>query len=363
VARQSTDSQFRSDPRLDRLAMLCGWSRRETAGCLQLDIWPICYDRVTPMVPAIDLEVAAARGSISPVIHKKGFVGALIESGLARKAKRSDATFIWTKDSGEVLTLEWRDTQWSGRVYIHGAPERIAYLIKQKVSGRVGGENSARIREDRRKRASSDPSEGAQGSGTEHPSAASRSVNPTLTPTVTPPDLDPDLDPPTVPERGRETAPSRSSFVRQLHPDARSIAERIWQRGSKLLVELQAEGIDPRMRPWQPVHSSDDTGWVAILDRVCELLTDETPEEAEARCACRLDVAAAEARSKRTARWFVAASMFSKNSFAIYSQLSPDQMARKPARGADSDLTTRLENQAARVRMLEEQERAAGENP
>ncbi len=175
MARISTDDGFGRDPRLDRLAELCGWSRRETAGCLQLDIWPICYDRVTPNIPARDLDIAASRGAITPVAHARGFSGALVESGFARPSTRKDTTFEWVRKDKAPVSLSWKDPEWRDRIYVRGAAERIAYLIKSEESGRIGGQNSGTSRGNSSKGPLRHPSRDPQGSG-----------NPTSTATDTP---------------------------------------------------------------------------------------------------------------------------------------------------------------------------------
>ena len=171
MARISTDDGFGRDPRLDRLAELCGWTRRETAGCLQLDIWPICYDRVTPNIPARDLDIAAARGAVTPVAHARGFSGALVESGFARPSTRKDTTFEWVRKDKAAVSLSWKDPEWRDRIYVRGAAERIAYLIKSEESGRIGGQNSGTSRGNSSKGPLRHPSRDPQGSGNPTPTA------------------------------------------------------------------------------------------------------------------------------------------------------------------------------------------------
>lgn len=146
MARMSTDDSLGRDPRLDHLAELCGWTRRETAGCLQLDVWPLCYDRVTPNIPPGDIDRAANRNAVSPVKFAEGFSGALIECGFARPSTKDDLVYRWERDDGSVVDLEWRDAAWKGRVYLKGASDRIAYILKKQASGRVGGKRSAKSR-------------------------------------------------------------------------------------------------------------------------------------------------------------------------------------------------------------------------
>lgn len=171
MARLSVDAELGRDTRLEDLAEFCGWSKRETAGCLQLDIWPLCYDRVTPNIPARDLERAAARGAVSPVLHPGGFVGALIAARLGRPSTRHDTHFVWIKKDKTELVLPWKDVEWRDRIYVTGAAERIAYLVKSEESGRTGGIKSA----ESRAKSSKGP---LKGGARVHEAIGSRSVNP-----------------------------------------------------------------------------------------------------------------------------------------------------------------------------------------
>lgn len=178
MARMSTDDVLGRDTRLDHLAELCGWSRRETAGCLQLDVWPLCYDRVTPNIPPGDVDRAANRFAVSPVKFAGGFSAALVECGLARPATKSDRVYRWEKEDGSVVDLEWRDPEWRGRIYLKGAADRIAYIVKKKVSGRHGGKRSAESRSSSQAVLQA-PLQGPF----KHTTAE---LNPSVTPTVTP---------------------------------------------------------------------------------------------------------------------------------------------------------------------------------
>ena len=211
MARLSVDDSIGRDSRLDHLAMLCGWSKRETLGCLQLDIWPLCYDRVTPNIPTLDLEIAANRGAISPVKHKDGFVGALIESKMGRRATKDDRSFEWRpkgwKDGDPVITIHWPDQGYRDRIYITGAAERIAYIAKARASGAAGGRKSAEGRKKPPKR----PSKGGSSDPPSDPSRVPQGgVNPI--PITIAPDIPIDVSTPpdaslTKPEEGAPAAP------------------------------------------------------------------------------------------------------------------------------------------------------------
>lgn len=146
MARMSIDDMVSRDTRIDRLARLCGWSRRETRSCLE-DVWAICYDRVVPYLPADDIEVTAARDAISPPAYPEGFVAALRVVGLARDAVAADRFYL-RKDGSK---LPWPDQQWRDRIYLHGAAERVGYPLVKKTAGHEGGVKSGKSRRSKAK--------------------------------------------------------------------------------------------------------------------------------------------------------------------------------------------------------------------
>lgn len=185
MARMSIDDAVTRAPEFDYLAELVGWHRRETAMTV-IEIWAICYDRITPNLQPRDIETTARRGARIP--PSTDFVPAMIECGLARYATKFDTAFITPK--GE--RIQWRDQEWRGRVTIRGAAERIAYLIKNKQSGAVGGKRSGESRRDGAKRPfdenQSGASQGAQASANPSasvPDSASASASDKPTPRVT----------------------------------------------------------------------------------------------------------------------------------------------------------------------------------
>lgn len=179
MARLSIDDSLARDPRLEDLAELCGWSRRETAGCLQLDVWPLCYDRVTPNLRARDIDRAANRDAVAPVKHPGGFAAALIQCGLGRPATKRDSHYTWIKNDGSVVQLPWKDHEWRDRIYVSGAADRIAYLLKKEESGRAGGTRSSENRRNQKTKRSSTASSTAS-------SSASRGASSTGSPSANP---------------------------------------------------------------------------------------------------------------------------------------------------------------------------------
>lgn len=112
MARMSVDDAVLRDPRIDILAKLTGWSRRETLGCL-IEIWAVCYDRVDHSlgVKVIDM-----------IAKAEGFAQLMLEAELATNTP-------------------------SGKLRIAGAKERIGYLSNLKQWGREGGLKSAESRQ------------------------------------------------------------------------------------------------------------------------------------------------------------------------------------------------------------------------
>lgn len=113
MARMSIDDSVLRDPRVLVLAKLCGWSRRETLGAL-LDVWAICYDYVTDVLPAEYIDV----GAVLPDFAKH-----LVTAGLATECS-------------------------SGGVSLKGVKQRIEYLEAKARAGRAGGRKSGESRKD-----------------------------------------------------------------------------------------------------------------------------------------------------------------------------------------------------------------------
>lgn len=135
MARMSIDDMLGRDPRLFHLAEILGWSRREAAGCLVLDVWPICYDRVTPVLPEREIDRAA---------NFNGFAHALVESGLGRRP----------------------DPERPELVHVAGVAARIKYLLKLQQSAADAGKRSGEARRNAR-RARQNDADGASGNMSE----------------------------------------------------------------------------------------------------------------------------------------------------------------------------------------------------
>ncbi len=121
MARMAIDDSFMRDPRVIRLSKLCGWSRRETNGCL-LDVYAVVYDRASETILAADVDTAA---------ELEGFAEKMVEVGLA-----SPVTRVGFANSGSLLRIS-------------GAKKRIKYLKTREESGRQGGIKSGITRRNR----------------------------------------------------------------------------------------------------------------------------------------------------------------------------------------------------------------------
>ncbi len=154
MARMSIDDCVLRDPRVVRLARVCGWNRRETIGCL-LDVWAVCYDRRDASLSKEDVDIAA---------ESDGFAEHMIEVGLAAKVGRL--------------------------VRISGVEERIRYLLGASKAGKSGGVKSGESRRNVSKGDSKGRFDSVEGSAnlipipiadpTSIPDPASRPVGPDL---------------------------------------------------------------------------------------------------------------------------------------------------------------------------------------
>lgn len=206
MARMSIDDMLGRDPRLLRLAKACGWSRRETAGCLVLDVWPLCYDRERPELFDIDIDIAA---------DMDGFAQLMVNAGLAMRTK-------------------------PGRVKISGARDRIKYLQGKREAGQRGGLKSAEQRgKDLKQNSSTHPSTSqAPTQAVGNPSAPdlpSASALPSA----------PDLPPPSVvpsPPEARTRKPRKASVEVVIPEDWKPTDEHAalaMERGADLSLQAQ----------------------------------------------------------------------------------------------------------------------------
>ena len=99
------------DPRVAIMARLCGINRHEALGRL-MEVWAVCYDRVTCILSELVIDTAAGL---------EGFAKHMVEAELA------------VLESG-------------GRLRVKGAKQRISYLEAKAEAGRRGGLKSGESR-------------------------------------------------------------------------------------------------------------------------------------------------------------------------------------------------------------------------
>lgn len=115
MARMAIDDMFMRDPRVRVLAKLCGISVFDARGRL-LEVWSICYDRVSDLLSEILIDTSA---------EIEGFAKHMLEAELATRA------------DGNVLRIT-------------GAKKRIKYLEAKSEAGRRGGVKSGEARRNQR---------------------------------------------------------------------------------------------------------------------------------------------------------------------------------------------------------------------
>lgn len=285
------------DLRFATLARLCGFADAEHALIKVSKIWSWQTEHYKPDAPTyvVDAEIIES---------------ALGELGAERmvRARLAEAT--------------------PDGLRIKGSEGRIEWLFKSRRASAAGGEATKRKHENKR---------GQDGLPAATPDAR---PGPQLTPGPLSPDLPPDPS-------GSQITHTR---VRERHPSAGRIASKVWDHGVKVRAELAASNVS--VPPWALQHGPDHSGWTALLDRVCELLVDSTPEEAERICRNRVDVAAAKARTDGEGHWFSNTSLFTRNSFEHWAHQDVKQFIRRtpqklplgPRSGAIGSATPRTDH-------------------
>lgn len=109
MARVNIDSKVWSDPRVKRLARLCGWGMPQTVGTLAA-VWNVAYEAKSALIDAIDVDTAAER------------------DGFAEMLARPEVDLAYSDES---------------KVFLRGVTERIQYLLRQAERGSKGGQQRA----------------------------------------------------------------------------------------------------------------------------------------------------------------------------------------------------------------------------
>lgn len=236
MARMSVDDMLGRDPRLMRLAKACGWSRRETAGCLVLDVWPLCYDREHHELADIDIDIASG---------VDGFAQLMVDAGLAVRVRRD-------------------------RVRVAGAKKRIAYLRAKKAAGYAGGLKSAEARrKEVKQNASTGQAESKQTSSKPqaagNPSVPSSVPAPVLVPaSASPPDPAPDQYNVAPTADAAALGDVKTKTLQAVKDKADRIPERAWRAADYLRTLVLEE--DPQAlvckQPWtESVRNGWRLGW------------------------------------------------------------------------------------------------------
>jgi len=279
MARMSVDDSFLRDPRVKKLAKLCGWSRRETMGAL-LDVWAVAYDRAQPTIPAEEIDLAA---------ELDGFTAKMVEAGLAQR------------------TPGGRGGGYDGDVWISGVSKRVEYLAGARAKGAEGGRKSGEVRRGSRK-----PFKGVDGD-------PQGSTN--LPDTATVPDAVPDAVPERVsaPEPTRARDPKDTDTATWSVDDRRKLADKYWDRLARLRLTLAAEFGQTDTRALHP----QDRGRTELQMRMLEA----GPDRAEADVDHVLRVLEAEARRSRSVEW-VSGGAFGETSWRRKLAMTPTDAAR-----------------------------------
>lgn len=246
MARMSIDDMLSRDPRLMRLAKLCGWSKRETAGALVLDVWPLCYDRERSKLPVADVDAAA---------ELDGFALKMVESGLAVRVG-------------------------DDQIRISGAKHRIEYLRKKQQAGSKGGRKSGESRRNRREANSKQTASTPQAPANPSPSASV-------------------LDPALAREESARDATPPDPFDPAELKRRRDLALRVWREVSDRRIAIAAELGLPAPIPFAEITPATcPQSFRDLLERIREEGT-----LAEQVCLHVLEVLTSEARDTRSLEW------------------------------------------------------------
>lgn len=208
----SIDDSALRDPRVLRLAKALSWSRRETLGAL-LDVWTLCYDRVSSVLPREDIDTAA---------NHDGFSAELERVGLGH-------------DSPDGFALA-------------GAAERILYLNgNHRENGRKGGRK--RAENERARREVHDKHQAGASSGVEAGLSPSASASASALAPVS----DPEKNPLYPPLRAKSKKPKSSSYTDAEVTSVRVVLAKLGKRNgvtyqvaeahTKLIAARLREGI------------------------------------------------------------------------------------------------------------------------
>ena len=257
MARMSIDDSAPRDPRVKKLARAMGWHRHQALGAL-IDVWAVCYDRVTAVLTVEDVDLA---------VEIDGFCARMVECDLARTLP-GDAN----------------------SVHIAGVEKRIGYLNSASESGKKGGvksgESRRRKREATLRKPSSDPSEGSEGSTNPSALVPDSASAPVLPSAVAP-----------VPE-GSTPSPKREAADRApgVATTAKALVDALWDAHQAARSDVAAKlGVSVLPLSW------NDPGRRELAERLREERSaGASAAEAEERCRRAIARAAADFISGRS---------------------------------------------------------------
>jgi len=263
VARMSIDDMILRDPRVLRLAALCGIGRHDAIGRL-LAVFAITYDRVSDVIDCADVDIAA---------EVECFAEHMITVNLGVRVREG--------------------------VRIRGAKKRIKYLNDLAGAASEAGRKSG---ESRRKKAN-EKRTAPFTSGTATVQKSNGATNPVSPDTVP----DPSPSAPTAPPPEREIKAPRSEILAgqfagfdAAEPGHRSaLAEWAWREIGRRRLGLAKEFGIPAPLPLAPITpASHPPSFRELLARVRE----EGATAADA-CVHVLEAATVHARKERSVEW------------------------------------------------------------
>lgn len=285
-ARVNIELEAWTDPRFSTLARILGLADRDHALILCAKIWAWQTERYTPDKPTYVVSADMIDGVLGA-----GGAAALVRSELA-----------------EELPEGFR---------IRGSHGRIEWLHRNRKNGRKGA-GKRRPADDQLAPARHPP-------GDRRPTAPAAG-DPLDLGSVSGSEI-PDLTHTRVRARDPGAKPGPG------HPERGRVANAIWTHATITHGSLHAARIDPHTPPWHAMPSYDDLGWRRLLERCDEMLSSGlSAADAIAIGKRRLECAAVEARHNASMFHFVAAQLFERESFAVWSARSPEQVEQQLAR-------------------------------
>ncbi len=269
----------------------------------------------------------------------EGFDGYIVSEAIVRRfLGPSGVTAILAVFDGEAVDdLALAARLDDGMLYLRGTSDYVAAARAHQTTSKAGGEARARQAAE----------QGARNSSGRYVSEPTNvQPEPSRTPADSPPDNQPEPASYLLPLTSSQDQKTHTR-ARERHPEAGRIALAAWKLGQQLRIELVKANV-AGVPQWPLTNDGEHTGWVALLDRVGELLVESTASQAEAVVINRVRVAFAKAKHDGEGHWFACTSMFTKNSFDTWAHHDPESFVRKPARSGGRETPVEIANRIAR---------------